>query len=61
MSTAEERSSEAKASVTTSSAPLVDDHARSEILPDETSVTTAGFLARALDAFATARITVGRT
>ena len=42
---------------------LVDDHSRyaySEILPNETGVTTAGFLARALDAFATAGITVER-
>lgn len=42
---------------------VVDDHSRyayCEILPDETGLTTAGFLARALDAFATVGITVER-
>lgn len=42
---------------------LVDDHSRyaySEVLPDETGLTTAGFLDRALDAFAQAGITVER-
>ena len=42
---------------------LVDDYSRyayCEILPDQTGATTAGFLARALDAFATAAITVER-
>ena len=42
---------------------LVDDHSRyaySEILPDEKGPTTAGFLARALDHFASVGITVER-
>jgi transposase InsO family protein len=42
---------------------LVDDHSRyaySEILPDEKGTTTAGFLARALDHFASVGITVER-
>lgn len=42
---------------------LVDDHSRyaySEVLPDETGPTTAGFLARALDAFAAVGISVER-
>ena len=42
---------------------LVDDHSRyaySEVLPDEKGATTAGFLSRALDHFASVGITVER-